>query len=85
MLWFVAVIFAVIFTIIGLKRWKIANNPLYAVSHNGKKTWLKNNTTKLTSDDIEIEGINGVFDSSDTAADPSFSDVPGNAFYHEDD
>ncbi|AEA34121.1 hypothetical protein [Hippea maritima] len=77
MLWFVAVIFTIVAVIIGVKRWKMANDPMYAVDVKNRKAWVREvrENSRLISDS-EIEDISeiGVRDTlmDDVAYNPAF-------------
>ena len=71
MLWVVAFFVTIAAVMVGIGRWKRANNPLYALDERNRKVWLKGNKKPpLPSRDDWIH-------------DPAYSLVPGNIFYDD--
>ena len=74
MLWVAAVIFTIVAVIIGIRKWKRVNNPLYAMEVKNRKIWAEKNIKPVYPDDTK-----------DWVHDPAYSSVPGNIYYAEDE
>ncbi|AEA33636.1 hypothetical protein [Hippea maritima] len=69
MLWFIAVIFTIVAVIIGIRRWKMANDPMYAVDVKNRKAWVRENSTLISDSEIENKDDTLI---DDVASNPAF-------------
>ncbi len=69
MLWVAAVIFTIVAVIIGIKKWKRANNLLYDMEIKNRKAWVKENIKPVyPNEDIKKHWT----------VDPTYCLLPGN-------
>ena len=79
MLWVVAVIFTIVVVIIGIRKWKRANNPLYAMEIKNRKAWLERNKRPPLPSSSEDDAFD------DLTTNPAYSSLMCNAYYDFDD
>ena len=75
MLWVAAFFVTIAVVMVGIRKWKTANDPLYALDERSRKAWERESGEKLA--------YRHEFEDDDLTTNPAYYMVPGNA-YHDD-
>lgn len=77
MLWVIAFFVTIAAVMVGIGRWRRANDPLHALDERNRKVWERENDIITINNDFIDE-----FD-DDTTVNPIYSILPGNINHHE--
>ena len=75
MLWVVAFFVTIAAVMIGIRRWKTANDPLYALDERNRKVWERESGEELVYE----------YDEDDWVTDPAYTGLLGNIYTHRHD